>query len=149
MENTRVIKFRAWDNERGKMVYQFSRQFNGKAYVLLMTDDGDSLFCGNYQDNGDWNEPILMQFTGLLDKNGKEIYEGDIVHVNDFAGIGDGWEDLKGEVIFSDGGFVVVDENEPDGFGEIPMSAIILEDTEITGNIYEVLEGTNNPEKNI
>jgi len=56
----REIKFRAW--EKDKMVYE------------------DDLFYIEYgavmnQDNN-W---ILMQYTGLKDKNGREIYEGDVV----------------------------------------------------------------------
>lgn len=57
----REIKFRAWDGE--KMRNTFSVQSNG---------DG-VLYSGDIM--GSWE---IMQFTGLLDKNDKEIYEGDV-----------------------------------------------------------------------
>jgi len=61
----REIKFRAWDKEAnlwaGLDYLQFS---NGKLYWTNNNEIADKV--------------ILMQFTGLTDKNGKEIYEGDI-----------------------------------------------------------------------
>jgi uncharacterized phage protein (TIGR01671 family) len=70
----REIKFRAWDAEQNKMIETFDCEYQ----IHVNKEDG-SLYCGGYMPNGDWNEPPLMQYTGLKDKNGKEIYEGDIV----------------------------------------------------------------------
>lgn len=72
---TREIKFRAWDKETKAMSKPFT-----------LEDIADEFDCG-YSVNidlpdtydGGWNDIVFMQFTGLHDKNGKEIYEGDIV----------------------------------------------------------------------
>lgn len=70
----RVIKFRVWDNYKKEMIYCPDLTFGADGRTLLIWFKRNrydvSLVSG---ENGD-----LMQFTGLLDKNGKEIYEGDI-----------------------------------------------------------------------
>jgi uncharacterized phage protein (TIGR01671 family) len=60
----REIKFRAWDNK-----YKFMVGLNGVQDLFSIRSDGTPS-NENY---------ILMQFTGLRDKNGREIYEGDVV----------------------------------------------------------------------
>ncbi|QDX91091.1 hypothetical protein EEL30_01025 (plasmid) [Brevibacillus laterosporus] len=68
----REIKFRIWDKANEIII-----QDDGHFYI---TADGDVI---GVNDDLDISESvILMQYTGLKDRNGKEIYEGDIVKRN-------------------------------------------------------------------
>ena len=116
----RIIKFRAWDKSSATF----------ESFDFLYTKDVARF------GKGKWSINYLQQFTGLLDKNGKEIYEGDILKNTKYNQTVEvfwkGCEVLEDDWIRWGGwNFRKVNKNEN------ITKAIYSKQIEVIGNLYE------------
>ena len=111
----REIKFRIWEklaNEWWSRINYWAPTFSNGGYSI-------------YSDRGD----TLQQFTGLFDKNGREIYEGDILKIEEWDR-----DDLIAKVIFCERNV---------GFRVATGSGVVYENfpssryLQVIGNIFE------------
>lgn len=112
----RIIKFRVWDKESEKMYPVDGIQFATQDIIAYDEDLAEDQILP-------FDSP-LMQFTGLTDSKGKEIYEGDLLKIYMGGDLQDGYYEVKNMLNF------YLDCNRDEMYNRITNKTII-------GNIYE------------
>ena len=117
----REIKFRGKNKKNNKWIYGYYFKNRGIDFIAP-----DEFANGKTWEDYEVDSDSVMQFTGRFDKNGGEVYEGDVLRFYD--------EDIPLKVVFAFvcGAFMPVYTSKPDVRSSWPV-----EDMEIIGNIYD------------
>lgn len=113
----RVIKFRAWDKKEERFVH----------FELFKGANRRTPDIYDWADLHDW-----QQFTGLHDADGREIWEGDVLHGYFANGLGS-HQEATGTVFFNTerAEFAVDIQTHPDKQWSIPLNVVVI------GNMYQ------------
>ena len=125
----RKIKFRAWLKEDKKMVNVETMDFTDKSIQYLEKSEFINAYLLR---RVSFDDVKLMQYTGIKDKNGKEIYENDLISCNKHKNI----------VVFFEGGCFKVKylRNSTTTITCTLNSFLEKYKCKISGNIYETPE---------
>ncbi|EAF4479010.1 TPA: hypothetical protein OUF60_000911 [Listeria monocytogenes] len=119
----RAIEFRAFVKRKKEMFPVTDLRFNRYEKDAVGVSGCGDPYCTMCDDWYNFDDVLLMQYTGLKDKNGKKIFEGDV-----------GWDEHNecyGVVKFEEGKFLYVWENIAEDLQEV------ADGIEICGNIHE------------
>jgi uncharacterized phage protein (TIGR01671 family) len=118
----REIKFRVWNKRTGAWLHPSSFRLDGYGKIWL-----NDIVARHVEEDGDLE---VEQFTGLHDKNGREIYEGYIIR--------QGWpyEGVIGDVTWDDKGSGFIPFTEP-GLGGQEWESANPKTCEVIGNVHE------------
>lgn len=117
------LKIKAWLKKEKKMVSIIGIDFN---YEYIRYTEDDNLFNSDYK-VAEFKDIELLEFTGLKDNGGQELYEADVIKFND------GVDDIYGLISYDDedGTYRVSYENITEHLSDREG------DFEIVGNIFE------------
>lgn len=115
----RLLKFRAWDKAGQIMIYPSAHMnplyLTLAGHLVEIDREGDEVSALNY---------MLMQSTGLADRNGKDVYEGDVIKHYKYGG------DHAVKWIPESCGFFVGEQSWP-------LTSLCSPNIEVVGNVYD------------
>lgn len=128
-----IPKYRAWYVLAEEMINEILMISFVRKEIIGKFSDGSTSVPLKFEDKRNGEDVILMQSTGLKDKNGKEIFEGDILAIETDEGI------LNVNIFWDSKHALFMFESKK--YNEEDLLAELVEDNtypfEIAGNIYE------------